>query len=238
MAGLCWMAVMVAFFLSAENTSAVVDQNRLASFVNGIFREYGTQGMFCLAVSIPDNQNQNINDILQDIFQSDPGDDVRNAINDGKVYIGTRVVAAKVLRHPNGGTDHAESRVVDKLNRLFRQTNRNDLLLFYVYASPCVERCSSTSDDRRILRRIQRISQWSNHVFVFTEIYEPNTCQTNRPTDAARRAALQRLGSSVGLENIFRCERLSGRQQCTRCFSGGNVADYCVSDSTSPSTSG
>ena len=34
MAGLCWMAVALAFFLSAENTLAV-DQNRLAEFVNG-----------------------------------------------------------------------------------------------------------------------------------------------------------------------------------------------------------
>ncbi|XP_049428526.1 uncharacterized protein si:dkey-96g2.1 [Epinephelus fuscoguttatus] len=217
MAGLCWMAVMVAFFLSAENSLAV-DQNRLASFVNGIVRQYATQGMFSLAVSIPDNQNQNINDI----FQSDPPDNVKNAINNGDVYKGPRVVAAKVLRPTNGRPDHAESRVVDELNRLFRRSNPNDLLLFYVYASPCVERCSSNTHQQSILRRIQRIRQWRNYAFVFSKIFRASNGYTN--TDAERRGALERLGSSIGLENIFRCDG-----QCTSCSYGGYVANYCVS---------
>ncbi|KAL7405393.1 hypothetical protein ABVT39_028368 [Epinephelus coioides] len=231
MAGLCWMAVMVAFFLSAENTSAVVDQNRLALFVNGILGEYRTEGMFSLAVSIPDNQNQNINDILQNIFRSDPGNKVKNAINNGQVYNGTRVVAAKVLKRTNGRPDHAESRVVDELDRLFRRSNPNDLLLFYVYASPCVEKCSSDKHQQSILERIKRIRHWSDYAFVFTKIFKPRSGNTN--TDEQLRGALQRLGSSVCLEHIFRCDR-----QCTSCSNGGNVADYCVSDSTSPSTSG
>ena len=36
MAGLCWMAVVLAVFLSAENSLAAVDQNRLAAFVDGV----------------------------------------------------------------------------------------------------------------------------------------------------------------------------------------------------------
>ncbi|XP_049899773.1 uncharacterized protein si:dkey-96g2.1 [Epinephelus moara] len=221
MAGLCWMAVMVAFFLSAENSLAV-DQNRLASFVNGILSQYGTQGMFSLAVSIPDNQNQNINTILQNIFQSDPPDNVRNVINNGQVYKGTRVVAAKVLKPTNGRPDHAESRVVDELDRFFRRSNPSDLLLFYVYASPCVEKCSSNTHQQSILERIKSISKWSNYAFVFSKIFKPRNGPTN--TDEQRRGALERLGHSIGPENIFRCE-----WQCTSCSSGGNVANYCVS---------
>eukprot|EP00064_Thunnus_orientalis_P024847 superscaffoldBa00011320_g25159 len=83
MAGLCWVAVMLAFFLSAENSLAAVDQNRLAEFVDGILEEYETKGMFSLAVSIPENQNQNTDQILQEVFRSDPGNNVRNKINNG-----------------------------------------------------------------------------------------------------------------------------------------------------------
>ncbi|XP_038568667.1 uncharacterized protein LOC119898593 [Micropterus salmoides] len=230
MAGLCWMAVMLAVFLSAENSLAVMDQNRLAAIVNGILREYGTRGMFSLAIRIPDNQNQNLNQILQQVFGSDPGNNVKNTINSGEVYIGNRVVAAKVLQRPTGGAEHAESRVVDHLDHLFNSNaNDHDWLLFYVYASPCVEKCSSNRHRESILQRLNHIRQWDNYAVVFSTIFIPRTGQPN--TDRQRSAALQRIGSSVGLDNIFRCARQDRWMQCTSCSVGGQVAPYCVSDS-------
>ncbi|XP_042247462.1 uncharacterized protein LOC121883116 isoform X2 [Thunnus maccoyii] len=80
MAGLCWVTVMLAFFLSAENSLAAVNQNRLARIVNGILGEYRINEMFSLAVSIPENQNQDTDQILQQVFTSDPGDNVTNKI--------------------------------------------------------------------------------------------------------------------------------------------------------------
>ncbi|KAF3688111.1 hypothetical protein EXN66_Car003783 [Channa argus] len=229
MAGLCWMPVVLTFFLSAGSSVAAVDQNRLATIVNGILRQYGTQGMFSLAVTVPDNLNQNINQVLQQILQSDPADNVKNKVNNGEVYVGTRVVAAKVLKHLTGGADHAESRVVDNLNNLVNGRNNNDLMLFYVYASPCVEKCSSDTHRLSILERIKPINQWPNRAVVFSKIFRPNTGPGN--TDEQRGEALQRLGSSVGLTNIFRCDG-SRQLQCTSCYNErerNNVANYCIS---------
>ncbi|XP_044201185.1 uncharacterized protein LOC122976658 [Thunnus albacares] len=232
MAGLCWVTVMLAFSLSAVNSLAAVDQNRLARIVDGILEEYETKGMFSLAVSIPENQNQNTDQILQEVFRSDPGNNVRNKINNGGVYIGSRVVAAKVLRRLNGGADHAESRVVDHLNRLHNSRNANDMLLFYVYASPCIEKCSSETHHENILRRINHIRQWRSYAVVFSKIFIPKNHEPN--TDQQRREALQRLGmyqvnqGSIGLDNIFRCDGPPGQMQCTSCSSDNQVADYCV----------
>lgn len=178
--------------------------------------------MFSLAVSIPENQNVNINEVLQQIFRSDSANSVRNKLNNNEVYVGSRVVAAKPYRRPTG-TDHAESRVVDNLNSIFR--NRNDLLFFYVYASPCVEKCSSDTHRQSILTRIQSVSRWSDWAVVFSKIFSPNIGPGN--TDDQRRAALQRLGGSVGLNHIFRCD--GNPRQCSSCSNSGQVALYCVS---------
>ncbi|KAI3353562.1 hypothetical protein L3Q82_020082 [Scortum barcoo] len=236
MAGLCWIAVTLALFLSTENTLAVVDQARLATIVDGIRREYGVQGMFSLAVRISDINNQNHDKILKEVFTSDPGNDVKNTINNNQVYIGNRVVAAKPLKRPKGRTDHAESRVVDNL---FNNRNNNDFLLFYVYASPCVEKCSSAThhDIMSILQRINTIRQWANYAVVFSKIFTPRSGEVIN-TEQQRREALQRLGNSVGLNNIYRCDNPPGGQmKCTNCSKGVGKKGYCVYDSSQTSSS-
>ncbi|XP_029290744.1 uncharacterized protein LOC115010294 [Cottoperca gobio] len=233
MALLCWMAVVLAFFLSADNSVDAVDSSRLATLVNGILREYRTPGMFSLAVSIPEDQNRNIEDILQEVFLSDPGDDVKNN-NKNEVYVGSRVVAAKVLERSNRGADHAESRVVDHLSELFKKNNSNDFLLFYVYASPCVEKCSSDTHHESILRRINAIREWKSYAVVFSKIFKPRNGQAN--TEQELSGALQRLGTyqgtegQIGLNNIFRCDKRNNWMQCNSCLSGNQVQQYCISD--------
>ncbi|XP_042284059.1 serine/arginine repetitive matrix protein 2-like [Thunnus maccoyii] len=74
MAGLCWVTVMLAFFLSAENSLAAVNQNKLAGNGDGILKEYVTEGS--PAVTIPENQNQNTDKVNQEVSRSDPGDNV------------------------------------------------------------------------------------------------------------------------------------------------------------------
>lgn len=179
--------------------------------------------MFCLTVRIPDNQNQDLDQILQQVFDSDPGDIVINTINNNQVYIGNRVVAAKVLPRANGGADHAESRVVDYLDHLFRPNdNDNDLLLFYVYASPCDKKCLNDTHPENILQRIQVMCQLKNRAFVFQKPFRPSNGQLIS-TDQERIDALQRLGTAIGRDNIFRYDWM----QCNRCFIGGQVAPHC-----------
>ncbi|XP_023254882.1 uncharacterized protein LOC111649340 [Seriola lalandi dorsalis] len=239
MAGLCWMAVMLAFLLSVPKNSLADDYNgRLPQIVNGILRGYGVQGMFSLAVRIPknQNQNQNINQILNQVFTSDPADNVKNTMNSGGVYTGSRVVAAKVQRHVTGGADHAESRVVDHFNHLLNTRNDNDFLLFYVYASPCVEKCTSRTHNDNILQRMNQILEWDSYAVVFSKIFKPKTGPAN--TDEQRSGALQQLGTyqgnrgQIGLNNIFRCDKRANQMQCSVCSSGNGVAHYCVSDGT------
>lgn len=63
------------------------------------FIRYGTHGMYSLTVRIPFNKNQNQNINLQQVFNSDPPQHVKDQINKGDVYIGHRVVAATMQSH-------------------------------------------------------------------------------------------------------------------------------------------
>lgn len=176
-----------------------------------------------MAVRVPlnanANANQNINEILRPIFTSDPGDTVKTTIENGEIYIGDRVVAAKAQ-----GTDHAEARV---LNNMFRHNaNDHDMLLFYVYASPCIERCTSITHNDRILQSIQQIQQWERYALVFCKSFRPSSGVTY--TDQERSGVIQRLGLSIGLDNISRCDGPPHRVVCTSCATGSQVTPYCA----------
>nr|XP_046231724.1 uncharacterized protein si:dkey-96g2.1 isoform X2 [Scatophagus argus] len=238
MAGLCWMAVTLAFFLSAQHSVAAVDQNRLTKIVDGVLGLYGTKGMFSLAVRIPDDQNQNIQNILQTLSESDPVKPVREKFTKNEVYVGKRLVAAKVLKKQSRGADHAESRVVAHLQGLWdihqnvKEKNQNEvkseMLLFYVYASPCVEKCTNSRHRDNILNRIGLIKNWQNYAFVFSKIFKPRVGKPNTPEDLKQ--ALERLGGAIGLVNIYRCDKQDGQMQCRSCSAGGQVDEYCFSD--------
>ncbi|KAM7419872.1 hypothetical protein PAMA_016805 [Pampus argenteus] len=225
MAGLYWMTLTLVFFLSAGNTLAV---SRLEEIVEGIYNKYKTNGMFSLAVTVPDS-GQTIKDLLQQIDNSDPREDVQNKINTGDVYVGNRVVAAKPYQYQNGkGTEHAESRVVDNLSHLRNNRNFNDMLLFYVYASPCVDKCSNQNHRDNILERIKVINQWKSRAFVFSKIFTPSSGYITPVQERCN--ALMQLGNSIGRNNIFRCDKENNMRKCTSCFSGTQVVSYCVSD--------
>lgn len=283
MAGLCWMAVMLALLLSAGNSSATVDKNQLARLVDQILNTYRPSymhegqrksPMFSLAISIPYNNERRMYDISQ---VPDTGEQVRNAIQSCNVYSGTRVVAATVLRWPDvlnqcptqhvqwpdvlrrcrkeemtwadvqrlcpgkireGTADHAEFRTLQHFNTLLTNHNRNDLLLFYVFASPCAQRCASETSTRNILDLINPILGWNNYAFVFSKVFKP---RTNDPIpEEDLQGALRILGThqgalgAIGLENIFRCDGPPGRKQCTSCSTGGQVTRKCYVDEPQP----
>ncbi|XP_062249574.1 uncharacterized protein LOC133958675 [Platichthys flesus] len=252
------ITVLLLIFLLSTEHSFAVNVKELAPLVNELLSGYRFNSMFSLAVSIPLNQDQNknqnqnqnqnhgANQIIQEVLKSDHADNVKNKINKGEVYIGSRVVAAEVRRLEKG-SDHAESRVVNNLDQLVNspQVNNNDLLLFYVYASPCVEKCTSYGHTENILKKINRIRHWKSYAVVFSKIFKPKKGQEN--TKEERIDALERLawykvgGGHIGLENIFRCDRTKQSQkltmQCISCSSNGNVAHKCVSDDPPSATS-
>ncbi|XP_073328724.1 uncharacterized protein [Pagrus major] len=130
-----------------------------------------------------------------------------------------------------GRADHAEYRTLQGINTLFRTFKKKDLLLFYIFASPCDQRCTSESSDLSILNSIKVIRKWTNYAVVFSNIFQ---LRGNPIPDDALRGSLERLAGSVGLSNIFRCNR-QGAMQCTSCDSGGEVARYCFSENSQPS---
>ncbi|XP_044197779.1 uncharacterized protein LOC122974010 [Thunnus albacares] len=126
--------------------------------------------------------------------------------------------------------DHAEYRTLQRFNTLVnRKDNKQDLLLFYVLASPCDKRCTSESSHFNILESINQILNWNNYAVVFSDVFKPRDGLI--PEDDLR-GSLERLGryrghlGSVGLNNIFRCNK----QQCRSCSSNNEVARFCFSN--------
>lgn len=129
----------------------------------------------------------------------------------------------------DGKADHAEFRTLQNISTLVsnHREGSNDLLVFYVLASPCDKRCTSETNDWSILQSIKSIKKWKNYAVVFTNIFVPrNGAQI---PDEERQGALERLGNYVGLDNIFRCFKDKGKMQCINCSSSGAVARPCYS---------
>lgn len=132
--------------------------------------------------------------------------------------------------------DHAEYRTLQHFDTLVHNHNKEDLLLFYVLASPCDKRCTSESNHFNILTRINQILNWKNYAVVFSDVFKP---RVGFIPESDLRGALERLGGykgplgSIGLKNIFRCKKDRGAVQCRSCSSNNDVASYCFSDGTS-----
>ncbi|KAM8771998.1 uncharacterized protein AB9X84_006680 [Acanthopagrus schlegelii] len=129
-----------------------------------------------------------------------------------------------------GRADHAEYRTLQRINTLDSKDYKSHLLLFYVLASPCDQRCTNEENNLNILESIQDIKNWSNYAVVFSNIFKPRSGHVI-PTERLQ-GALERLGGSIGLHNIFRCNKQDGSMHCTSCSSDNQVAHSCVSDET------
>lgn len=135
-----------------------------------------------------------------------------------------------------GKADHAEYRVLQQFNTLVKNLNKQDLLLFYVLASPCDTKCTNELNPSNILQLINQIRNWNNYAVVFSDVFKPRNGKSIPENDL--RGSLERLGryegllGSVGLNNIFRCK--GSPVQCRSCSNNGEVAQYCFSDAPSP----
>lgn len=135
----------------------------------------------------------------------------------------------------DGRADHAEYRTLEKFSALVSNHKNfsDDLLIFYVLASPCDQRCTSETNIHSILDLINPILKWKKYAFVFTNVFQPRNGP--RIPEANLREALERLAKhkgslgSLGLSNIFRC-KARNQMQCTSCNRSGKVDRYCYSD--------
>ncbi|XP_051241480.1 uncharacterized protein LOC127355050 [Dicentrarchus labrax] len=210
MAGLCWMALVLAFFLSAGKSSAAVDQNWLASIIEGIKNQYALGDTFSLAVNVPQNQDPSN---LQEVFKDDPADQVKQTVSGGQVYQGSRVVAA--------AQSGALLNVLEKIQSFIKSSEGN-VLVIYSEESPCGPTC--TNEDG-IAGKINDVTQnWSGFAFAFSKVADVS--------DASQQAeSFKQLEiSKLGLDNIFRCYNPGDSFQCTSCSSGGDVTPSCVAN--------
>ncbi|XP_035516489.1 uncharacterized protein LOC118327294 [Morone saxatilis] len=129
----------------------------------------------------------------------------------------------------NRRADHAEYRTLQHFNLV---NNQNDLLLFYVLASPCHDKCAAEGVSGNILESVKKIKNWNNYALVFSDVFQP----PGKSELEENREALERLVQSVGLRNIFRCN-IKGTPECRSCSAGNQVAPYCFEDNSQPGPS-
>ncbi|KAF3688106.1 hypothetical protein EXN66_Car003778 [Channa argus] len=224
-----WTAV--ALLLFAGNSFAAVDQNKLATIVKDMLDKYDPKCMFSMAVSIPLKNTDQDYDINQ-VFTTENGNKVKEEILSGGVYKEGRIVAAKFLRKTKTTPEyHAEYRVLQNFNTL---DNNNyfdhDLLLFYVFGSPCFHKCTNKEDTQNILEKLKDIKKWKQYAFVFTDVFKSLNPEQST-SEEQRKQALTNLAeeSGLGLENIFRCAKSNDQMLCVSCSTDKQVTPSCVS---------
>lgn len=132
-------------------------------------------------------------------------------------------------REVDGLVQHGEYRVLQNFNTLVNRMNKGlrktDLMLFYIFKSPCYTRCASNHPHFSILNSIRSINNWNSYALVFSGIFVPgHTADTPAQLEQNRRTALTNLGNAIGIENIYRC----WDGHCTRCGGPGAVSNTCV----------
>ncbi|XP_026025166.1 hyphally regulated cell wall protein 1 isoform X2 [Astatotilapia calliptera] len=209
MAGLCWLVMVPAFFLSPPNILAAVNQDWLTNIVAAVKNKYELGDSFSMALNIPQNQDPSS---LQEVLQDDPADSVTGAISQDQVYKGTRVVAAT--------QSQALSHVLHNIQP-FINSSEGNVLVIYSENSPI-------SNDEGITLNISDITNnWSDYAFVFSNVADVPASDTSQLTQSFKNLEITKLG----LNNIYRCYAPGDDAfQCTRCSSGGDVTPTCVAN--------
>ncbi|XP_032419327.1 uncharacterized protein LOC116720282 isoform X4 [Xiphophorus hellerii] len=124
-----------------------------------------------------------------------------------------------------GRAEHAEYRILQNLHTWLNNQNMGqDLLLFYAYASPCTATCTNRDSDYNILSPLTGYVEF-NIVFVFSKVHQP---RNDIISPDVLQDALKNLGETIGLDRIFRCDRVNGRMKCVNCNDNENVVDVDV----------
>ncbi|KAL3066372.1 hypothetical protein OYC64_016346 [Pagothenia borchgrevinki] len=218
MAGLCWMAVVLTFFMSAGDTLADVDESWLTSVIEGIKKEYPLGDTFSVAVNIPENQDI---DTLQQVFQDDPPDKVKQTVSGGQVYHGTRVVAA--------ARSEAVSQVLKNIQPFIKSSEGN-FLIIYSEVSPCGPTCTTNANQDSTAVEINNvIKNWRGYAFAFSKLGDVPAGDTPQIAKSFKNLGISKLG----LDKIFRCYTPGDEAfQCTSCFSDGDVTSSCVANNS------
>ncbi|XP_026034964.1 uncharacterized protein LOC113028757 [Astatotilapia calliptera] len=225
------MPCFMLYVLLAAGTSLAVDVNWLTEVVKAIRKEYKIAGQFCLAAIIPLQQDTNtLREILSENSYKEKVETVIGEKNfeNSQVYVSNNMVIARVLK-----PEHAELRVLQKLEQL-SQNSAGNFLLLYSYLSPC-STCTDIMGNNNIH---ELINSYKDRAFVFTKVYDKSNSETQNGRTISREElinSLHELASLMGLRNIFRCTELSG---CHSCFPDGSYLEFCINNNVGPQQAG
>lgn len=221
MAGLCWMAVMLAFSMSVGN-SLPVDVTWVQNHAHTLGQLLTENVQVCLAVNFPVDDNK-----LEEVTRETPY--VITGYMKHGVYRGTNVVAAIPQQNtsPLGKpyTDHAEAVVLNNIKRLVINS-KDHILVLYSYLSPCGQKCTNQNHNYNILGKIDdafQNSKWADHAFVFTKVFDGRGITQ----DEIKETFNSLKGTKIG-QNIFRCYFSHKGTRCIKCFNNGVLSDECV----------
>ncbi|GLD68160.1 uncharacterized protein AKAME5_001947300 [Lates japonicus] len=220
MAGLCWMTVALVFFLSAGDSVTAVNRDDLAKIVKFMVDRYQINNQVSVAVNTPVNQDLNR---LDEFFAT--ASDVTETLAQNSVFVDdSKMVAAKPYKNV-----HAEVRVLKNMNNLINMKD-GKYLVFYSFYSPCDGHCMNPKSPYTIIPKINEIiPNWSEHVFVFSKVFDRTSSGTPIPREKTIEALNQLGNSAVGRNNVYRCYKPQNQDyQCINCFNGASYVEECV----------
>ncbi|CAI5695046.1 unnamed protein product [Oreochromis niloticus] len=213
---------MLAVLLSAGTIQAV-DVNWLTGIIKAIRTEYKLRGQFCLAATIPGQQDPNT--LISNVLHKDRFDErMEDSVKGGEVYVGSRVVLAVPI-----GPVHAERAVLPSLGKLKKQ-GENDFLLIYSYLSPCSS-CTDHNQGFNILKMIENQvrPRRSDKAFVFTKVFSHPKDGSIVTRDVLVKSLTELSNSMGGLQYIFRCDGPSSSElECHSCSVNHRVSEFCI----------
>ncbi|XP_005744960.2 uncharacterized protein LOC102201753, partial [Pundamilia nyererei] len=214
---------------SEAGTSLAVDVNWLTEVVKAIRKEYTIAGQFCLAANIPLQHDTNtLHEILRENSYEEKVETVIGEQNseNSEVYVGNNMVIARVLKF-----EHAELRVLEKLEQL-SQNRAGNFLLLYSYLSPC-STCTEIMCEMGNIQEL--IKSYKDSAFVFTKVYDKSNSETQSVISKEElRNSLHELAFLMGLNNIFRCV---GQFGCHSCFPDSYL-EFCIDNNVGPQQAG
>ncbi|RVE76588.1 hypothetical protein OJAV_G00009850 [Oryzias javanicus] len=221
MAGLLWLSASVLLLQSCS----CIDEEQLSPVVDEIWKNYKVNNMFSIAASIPKKENQEDEYDVSQVLNTEEPEAVKTAMKKKEVYMHGRIVAATVTKNPDveGDVIPAEYRVLQNFDNLLNQKfdYDNDLMLFYDLAAPCVQKCTDENNPENILKYLPKLKRWTHYAFAFSGLYLSRDPQESI-SDEQRRAGVQKVAGSLGLENVFRCVESDGQMQCRSCADQNN----------------
>lgn len=169
--------------------------------------------MYAVALSIPsDRCNQDISDsILEQILRKD---NIAFKARGDVMYTGERLMIAKPIKHTTEPAVHAEYRLLEQLQHDTDFITDNSCIVFFVRASPCLEKCLSESIDN-ILKLLLIFNNWKEQekAFLFQDIYSRDLGE-KKPEDKKKLlTAFKLIEESVPL---YRCNKYT-TNGCIHC---------------------